>query len=190
MKTSESHPIIVNFIDSIEFPILNQLGMTFAPGKKQRGALTGDWNRDLSMDLRRLREYYKTDILVSLVEDFELTELQITGLSDVCKASGIELIRFEIRDGSVPASNELFSGLVSRIVRELEIGKKVVVHCKGGLGRAGTVTACMVLAAAGGGLSPDRAIDLVRATRPKTIENFDQERFVKSFGAIRLMEKE
>ncbi len=38
--TSETHPLRVSFLKSEEFPVLNKLGLTFAPGKKQRGALS------------------------------------------------------------------------------------------------------------------------------------------------------
>lgn len=185
MKTSESHPIIVNFIEAPDFPILRNLGMTFAPGKIQAGAWTGDWNRDLMADLGRLKEFYDTDILISLVEGVELAELQITGLVGACKLLGIELIRFPIPDASVPTSIEAFKTLVNVAVTKLADGKKVVVHCKGGLGRAGTVTACIALEATRMNLSPDRVIELVRNTRPGTIENSAQEAFVRSFNEIR-----
>ena len=36
---SETHPIRADFVRSDKFPILNRLGMTFAPGKKQKGAV-------------------------------------------------------------------------------------------------------------------------------------------------------
>lgn len=53
-KTSESHPLRVDFLQSEEFPVLNNLGMTFAPGKKQKGAMTGNWNRRMYLDMLRL----------------------------------------------------------------------------------------------------------------------------------------
>ena len=47
--------------------------MTFAPGKKHHG-MTGHWDRDLDTDLARLRAEYKTDLLVSLLEEQQRLE--------------------------------------------------------------------------------------------------------------------
>nr|WP_231881698.1 hypothetical protein [Deinococcus puniceus] len=55
------------------------------------------------------------------------------------------------------------------------------MHCRGGLGRAGLVAACLVVQ---GGMPPREAIALVRATRSRhAIETAVQERFVEAFGA-------
>lgn len=52
--------------------------------------------------------------------------------------------------------------LVERILRALERGNNVVVHCWGGLGRAGTIAASCLVAR---GCLPAKAIALVRSTR-------------------------
>ena len=67
LRTSETHRIRVDFIRSFEFPFLNRLGMTFAPGKKQTDALTGVWDRDLRTDLERLSNAFRVRTLVSLL---------------------------------------------------------------------------------------------------------------------------
>ena len=48
----------------------------------------------------------------------------------------------------------------------------------GGLGRSGTIAACVLAAR---GVEPGRAIELVRAARPGAIENAAQEAFVGQF---------
>ena len=96
--TSETHPIRVDFLERTEYPFLNRLGLTFAPGKKQLGAASGNWDRDLKSDCSRLRHHYQTDTLVSLVEESELTTLGIADLEHECRAQGIELIRFPLKD--------------------------------------------------------------------------------------------
>jgi ADP-ribosyl-[dinitrogen reductase] hydrolase len=43
VKTSQDYPLQ---IDSVSVPdSTGKIGMTFCPGKKQRGAMTGDWHR-------------------------------------------------------------------------------------------------------------------------------------------------
>src|SRR5688572_20773509 len=69
-RTSLTHPIRVDFAPS---PAPHRrLGMTFAPGKFQVDGHSGSWDRDLVADLKRLHYTFKTDVLVSLIEESEL----------------------------------------------------------------------------------------------------------------------
>ncbi len=63
-RTSDTHPLYVDFIDAKELPLPGRVELTFAPGKKQLSALTGRWDRDLDKDLTRLRDHWHTDVLV------------------------------------------------------------------------------------------------------------------------------
>ena len=178
---SQSHPIRVDFIHSNEFPILNRLGMTFAPGKKQSDARTGVWDRDLRTDLGRLFDEFGTGTLISLLEDGELEELKIGNLAGECDRAMINLVRFPVRDASVPDSMEAFVLMVAGAVGSLINGETVVTHCKGGLGRAGLTAACIAVAATDAEVTASDAIDLVRQARPGTVQTQEQERFVAEF---------
>lgn len=57
-RTSASHPIRVDWLPT---PWLGRVGLTFAPGKIQRDAATGSWERDLKADIERLRSEYSAD---------------------------------------------------------------------------------------------------------------------------------
>ncbi len=63
----------------------------------------------------------------------------------------------------------------ARLRSLLACGGRVLVHCKGGLGRAGTVAARLLVEA---GAVPDAAIATVRAARPGAIETAAQARWV------------
>ena len=180
-KTSETHPIRVDFIRNEEFPILNRLGMTFAPGKKQSDAFTGVWDRNLRTDTERLFNEFSTGTLISLLEDGELEELSITNLAEECDRAMINVVRFPIRDVSVPESMDDFVLMIASAVDSLKHGETVVTHCKGGLGRAGLTAACLALASTDVEISASRAIDLVRRARPGTVETDAQEHFVHEF---------
>ena len=58
-------------------------------------------------------------------------------------------------------------------------GHNVVFHCKGGLGRAGTLCACTLVAM---GVPPMKAIQQTRDARKGAIENSTQEKFVVQFA--------
>ena len=51
-KTSESDPI---HIAEIILDEQQKIGLSFCPGKIQLGAMSGNWNRDLEIDLERIR---------------------------------------------------------------------------------------------------------------------------------------
>jgi ADP-ribosyl-[dinitrogen reductase] hydrolase len=51
----------------------------------------------------------------------------------------------------------------------------VLVHCRGGLGRAGTIAARLLVEL---GMEPIKAIASVRAVRPGAIETTEQEKFI------------
>lgn len=155
-----------------------RVGMTFAPGKKAPG-IGGSWDRDLESDLDRLRDVYRTGVVVSLVEDKELRQLGIASLGDECATRGMELVRFPIVDGDVPRSVADFRALVERIVSMLAEGSNVVVHCRGGLGRTGLVAAACLVAR---GHAPAEAIRLVRRCRPGAVETRGQEQFLEEYA--------
>jgi hypothetical protein len=53
VRTSATDPL---GIDEAAAPGGGRIGITLCPGKRQRGAATGDWERDLAADLARVAE--------------------------------------------------------------------------------------------------------------------------------------
>ena len=97
------------------------------------------------------------------------------------------MLRFAIEDMNVPkeAEAEEYEELIRNIVGRMREGENVVVHCRGGLGRTGTVAACVLVAL--GNHSADEAIDAVRAARRGTVQTREQEDFVRRFeGTLRV----
>ncbi|PLS84968.1 MAG: hypothetical protein CYG60_15075, partial [Actinobacteria bacterium] len=68
---------------------------------------------------------------------------------------------------------------VEDVVERLRHEKNTVVHCRGGLGRTGTVAACVLVAL--GRHSANEAVDAVREAREGTIQTDEQEDFVRCF---------
>ena len=169
VRTSVTNPIR---IDTIEIGKVS-LGLSLCPGKVQPGAISGDWNRDLAADLDKIsKEGY--DVVVSLIEDFEIDELSVQELKeDSVQSRGMEWIWAPIRDGGTP-SNSTFQKL-ERVLEVLNDKKSVFIHCKGGLGRAGLVAAWILTHH---GRTPEDAIREVRNARRGAIENMEQENWV------------
>ena len=177
---SGSDPIRVDFIPRDETNLPGLLGMTFAPGMKALGQ-RWRWDRDLEADLRVLRDDYGTNTLVSVMEEHEYSSYGIPELFERDLIGDIEVLRFAIEDMNIPkeAEAEEYEALIRDIVDRMRQGKNVVVHCRGGFGRTGTVAACVLVAL--GNHSADEAIAAVRASRKGTVQTRDQENFVRRF---------
>ena len=140
-----------------------------------------EWERDLAADMRALEEEHEANVLVSLMEKHEYRGYQIPELLEKDTIGGIEILRFAIKDMGVPqeAESERFQTFVKYVVQRLEQGQNVVVHCRGGLGRTGTLAACVLVAL--GQHTAREAINAVRAARKGTVQTREQEDFVWLF---------
>jgi protein-tyrosine phosphatase len=178
-RTSESHPIQVDFLPQEALELPGQLGLTLAPGKKA-DASDGRWARDLETDLRRLREEYDTGVLVSLLERDEYSDLGVDELFQKAEEMGIEVLHLPIPNYGVPLASEEgnYRPMIEDVAERLEKGQTVVVHCRGGLGRSGMVAASVLVAL---GRPAEEAIRIVREAREGSVETPDQEDRVRFF---------
>ena len=171
MLTSADHPL---FFACVEPPAGGTIGMTICPGKQAWG-VDGRHERDLETDLDAVREWGAA-ALVTLMEGDELARLAAP--PDVWRESvarrGVEWHHLPIVDGDVPQEDFedrwIYSGV--RLRRLLRAGARVAVHCRGGLGRTGTIAARLLIEL---GESPAAAVRRVRAARTGAIENAAQE---------------
>ena len=183
VRTSETDPISVDLLPDDEVGTPGRLGMTFAPGM-WAGSVRGRWERDLTVDMRTLEKEHETNVLVSLMEDHEYRGYRIPELLEQDSIGNIEILRFAIEDMGVPreAESERFQTFVQDVVRRLEEDQNVVVHCRGGLGRTGTLAACVLVAL--GRHAADEAIAAVREARKGTVQTREQEDFVRLFEGV------
>ena len=159
------------------------LGMTLCPGKQVGHSNTGDpWERDLSLDMSVIAGWGATT-LVSLMEEHEFAEFGVPGLGKAAEEAGLEWHLLPIRDVDVPDGRFerlwVYSGHVLR--RKLKAGERIVLHCRGGLGRTGTIAARLAIES---GLAPEDALRRVREARPDRVETRKQEAYVLRQRAI------
>ena len=188
VRTSQTDPIRVNWLirDDEPHPWLahgdpgegrrGRLGLTLLPGKRCPG-IAGTWRRDLGLDLERLQGM-GVQVIVCLVQEHELRSCDVVDYPAAAQAHHMAWVSFPIPDGGVPGDLDGTIELARRLAGWLQEGRRVVVHCRGGLGRAGLVGACALLAV-GRLHSAAEAIALVRSRRPGTVENRTQERFIE-----------
>lgn len=180
LRTSLTHPLQI--ATARVGPEFGNIGITFCPGKKQSIAMTGGWDRDLDLDLKAISDW-GASLVVTLIEDHEFTSLRVAQLGVEVIKNHLEWLHLPIADVSIPGRDfEIAWAEVGEGIRaRLRDGFNVVVHCKGGLGRAGTVAARLLVEL---GQDPDVAIAAVRAARPGAIETGGQAGYVRSLKTI------
>jgi ADP-ribosyl-[dinitrogen reductase] hydrolase len=180
-KTSLTHPLEIAAIPA--GPDLGRVGITFCPGKYDRHALSGYWDRDLALDLNAIRDWGAAAI-VTLLEPNELVLLRVEHLGEEVRRRGILWFHLPIADVSTPdeAFERQWVSAGATLRGLLRSGRDVLVHCRGGLGRAGTIGARLLIEL---GMEPAIAIRRVRAVRPGAIETGEQMKYVLGIGVNR-----
>jgi protein-tyrosine phosphatase len=173
----------VDFISWQALRTRGRLGLTHVPGRFRAGRST-DSDERLREDLRVYSSAYRASRVLTLLDRQELANVGRIDLA--ARRAGLSWSHFPIPDVGVPASLAETSRRVSTIVRDLEAGRTTIVHCRAGLGRSGTIAACVLVAA---GTAPDKAIAAVRAARPGAIESPAQAVFVREFAEWRAERK-
>lgn len=175
MRTSKSNPLL---IDSVSIPGGGILGMTIAPSKKGQSVFGENWNRDLTTDIAAIKKWGAV-LVISLIEEHEFHMLGINELEVEVNKADMQWLHFPIKDVSIPDARfeQQWQQSVNTIYRCLDQGEKVLVHCRGGLGRTGLLVARLLMAY---GASSDEAISKVREARTGAIETKEQEDYVRS----------
>jgi protein-tyrosine phosphatase len=137
----------------------------------------GDW---LDEEVRAWRES-GVDMVVSLLTPDEMDDLGLQHESDVCWKNGLDYLSLPIIDRSVPALDSTTIALLERIESALAQGKKTVVHCRQGIGRAALVATSLLVAR---GTPPEVAVEQVGKARHVPVpETLEQRAWIDTFAA-------
>ncbi|MEK7434418.1 MAG: dual specificity protein phosphatase family protein, partial [Cyanobacteriota bacterium] len=148
-----------------------KLGLTILPGRKDLG-------HNLSKDIETIKNLGVTHI-VTLIKDNEFHYYGVDDLMDSYHKNGFKVKRLPILDQKVPPFLKM-KELVLWIDKNLEKEANIMVHCAGGLGRAGITAACYLVYK---GFSPEEAIKQVRVIRSsRAVETILQEKYVNDFS--------
>ncbi|TFK75309.1 phosphatases II [Pluteus cervinus] len=131
--------------------ILGNLFLSSCPGKKVRldGPVRGRGGvcRDLAADLMRFKEL-GVGCIVCCLDDHELDFLGSPwpAYEKNARQIGIDVLRIPTPEGLAPYTPALVDAhLVKLITRYTLRGTPILVHCRGGVGRAGVMACCWLI---------------------------------------------
>lgn len=111
-----------------------------------------------------------TTVLLTLMQAEEMAINQVTSLPQLCAAAGITWYHLPIEDGKVPSQqfDRQWQRHKAEVVKKLQQGATVTVHCKGGRGRTGLVIGLLLLEL---GWPSSNAITAVQQVQEKSLRN-------------------
>ena len=173
-RTSQTHPIRIDWISHQLFP--GKIGLTICPGKYQPVSQSGGWNRDLETDVSRIA-IEEVSTVISLVEPEEMEMLHVPSLGECIENNGMNWFHLPNQDTTAPDKEWLnqFTTTLPAIIEAIKRGEKIVVHCKGGLSRAGTTVALILH---NFGIEMSEAVSLIRRVRSRSCINPIQYKFL------------
>lgn len=137
----------------------------------------GDWLQDEMRAWRRAG----VDAVVSLLTGSEDQDLGLESERRESEANGIEFFSLPIVDRSTPASEAEVALLLNALDRRLREGKKVLIHCRQGIGRASLISAALLVET---GRAPAAAFGVVSRARGVPVpETSEQVAWLDSFAA-------
>ncbi len=157
---------------NVSAPGGGRIGLSACPGLRAEPGLPVDASAALETDLASLTEW-GARALVTLLPERELELLGLSALGERCPAHGLAWHHLPVTDGCAPGS--AFERAWRRVGAELhellDADSRMVVHCRAGVGRTGTVAARLLVER---GMAPTAAIQAVRRARPGAVENPEQ----------------
>ena len=149
-----------------------RLGIGPCPGRKSSSG-----KRCLFTDLSRIVNAGYRDI-VCMLEWKELAQIGLSHYVLHAQEQGCNVYHLPVRDGRAPAI-EHAEPVCTIIQSLLHRGRSVLVHCRAGLGRSGTICACVLVDL---GWTFTDAMAHVRLKRPGAIQHRNQELMIRKYA--------
>ncbi len=110
----------------------------------------------------------------------EAAELDLTQEEAICPALGLRFLSFPIPDRSTPLDHNACAHFIRQLAKLYTGGDKIVIHCRGGIGRASLIAAGVLIAT---GFPASEALLTIAACRGCTVPDTpEQAEWVAQFA--------
>ena len=171
------YPISSNSDDSL-------LGLCRAPGRNEVNPLSKDKHLNLKEDIQNFVKL-NVKVIICLLNKYELSHIgiELKIYKEICQYNEINLIVFPIIEMSIPETKieKIDSEIIDPIFEDLNNKKRVVIHCRGGIGRAGTIAALILLKSDSLKSSDETFVYLRKTRHEKCVESAKQENYVRAY---------
>jgi len=113
------------------------------------------------------------DVVVSLLEAEEVSDLGLQHERALCEGHGIGFLSFPIADRGVPASMREAKALAEALLGRIADGQAVAIHCRAGIGRSSIIAGSVLVL---DGMSADDALTAIAAARRTPVPDTDAQR--------------
>jgi protein-tyrosine phosphatase len=127
-----------------------------------------DWLEEEIIQLKK----QNVGILVSLLEQQEINELGLKKQEPLCGKHDLEYANFPIVDRGVPDKNAKIDSLIDQLLKKIQGGNSVVIHCRMGIGRSSIVAACVLLKT---GFKTDQILQKITTARGLKVPDTDMQ---------------
>jgi protein-tyrosine phosphatase len=122
------------------------------------------------------------EVIVSLLEREEVSELGLQREAELCRANGIDFVSFPIPDRGVPDSQRETLRVARVLATCLQDGRSIAIHCRAGIGRSSVIAACTLICC---GREAEEALRLIEASRGLSVPDTDEQRgWVMAYSAV------
>jgi hypothetical protein len=155
-----------------------RIGICSCPGWAPARILGHTGGGDFQHDFDTVMQW-NPEIVVTLLEPFELRQRGIEQIGLMLQARGIEWLHIPISPGQVPQQSfdERWSGVSEQLKETLRAGGKVLLHSLDSCGRAALVAARLLVDL---GCRPQDAVNRVMAARPGSMYTEEQRDYILS----------
>ncbi|TFH50480.1 MAG: hypothetical protein E4G89_03305 [Methanothrix sp.] len=156
------------------------IGISACPGYRDESGCLDLYEELLLNDLTSISNWGAA-ALVTLLDNLELRNLGVRDLPNTVDWLNLLWFHLPIDNGGIPGKDFelLWSPIGSQLCQLLREGKRIVIHCKEGIGRSGLIAARLLIQL---GVPPEQAIKLVQKARPESLQLYSQEKYCYSLS--------
>lgn len=176
---AEKHPSLP--IATVTIPGMDGIiGITACPGMKNGSGCLDFYEDRLLHDLTTIRKWGAVAV-VTLLDGLELRILGVSDLSNTAEWLNLLWFHLPVDNKGIPRENFelLWSSAGPQLRQLLREGKKIIIHCKEGIGRSAIIAVRLLIEL---GTPAEQAIRMVQKVRPESLQLYSQEKYCHSLS--------